>query len=200
MGIVMLVLLFVGGARWTHLGLSAVVALGAGGGLVIMKPHRVARIATWFSDAPDPQGAGYQINQAMLAIGSGGWWGRGLGAGVQKYGYLPQDNNDFILAIICEELGIVGGICVVVLFLLLLYRGWRIAARVGDPFGRLVALGLTLTICLQAAMNVGVVTNSIPTKGISLPFVSAGGSGIVLLGLAAGLLAGVARGDARGRS
>ncbi len=193
MGVVMLALLFAGRARWTHLLLLGLVAAAAGAALVVIKPHRVERIKTFLAETPDPAGAGYQIHQALLAIGSGGWTGRGLGAGLQKYGYLPQDNNDFILAIICEELGIVGGIVVVALFLVLLWRGWRIARHAPDPFGRLVALGLTLTICLQAAMNVGVVTNSIPTKGISLPFVSAGGSGVVFLGLAAGLLAAVGR-------
>jgi cell division protein FtsW len=161
--------------------------------LVLVKQHRIDRIQSFFSKAPDMSGAGYQINQALLAIGSGGWFGRGLGAGVQKYGYLPQDNNDFILAIICEELGVVGGIVVVALFLTLLWRGWRISVNAPDNFGRLLALGLTLTICIQAAMNIGVVTKSIPTKGISLPFVSAGGSGVVFLGLAAGLLAAVGR-------
>lgn len=194
MGAVMLAMALVAGARWTHLSLAALV-MGGGGGLalLLLKPHRVPRLLNFFSEMPDPSGAGYQINQALLAIGSGGWWGRGLGAGVQKYGYLPQDNNDFILAIICEELGVVGGIAVVALFLGLLWQGWRIAARAPDRFGRLLAFGLTLTICLQAAFNVGVVTNSIPTKGISLPFVSAGGSGVVFLGLAAGLLAAVGR-------
>lgn len=193
MGVVTLVLLFLSGARWSHLSLMGLLAALAGAALVLVKPHRVERITTWLTAEPDPRGAGYQIHQALLAIGSGGWWGRGLGAGVQKYGYLPQDNNDFILAIICEELGVAGGLVVVGLFLLLLWRGARIARRAADPFGQLLALGLTLLICLQAAMNVGVVTNSVPTKGISLPFVSAGGSGVVFLGAAAGLLAAVGR-------
>ncbi|MEW6250276.1 MAG: FtsW/RodA/SpoVE family cell cycle protein [Planctomycetota bacterium] len=193
MGVVMLLLLYLGRARFTHLALLGIAGLAAGGLLIWLKPHRLGRILTWFSEDPDPAGAGYQISQALLAIGSGGWFGRGLGAGVQKYGYLPQDNNDFILAIICEELGVVGGATVVVLFLAVLLRGWRLAEQAADGFGRLLALGLTLTICLQAAMNIGVVTNSIPTKGISLPFVSSGGSGVVFLGLAAGLLAAVGR-------
>lgn len=193
MGLVMVILLFAARARWLHLGLIGVLGLVAGGVLLFGEQYRLDRIRTFFSEAPDPAGAGYQINQALLAIGSGGWYGRGLGAGVQKYGYLPQRNNDFILAIICEELGVVGGMVVVALFLALLWRGWRIAVHAPDMFGRLLALGLTLTICFQAAMNIGVVTNSIPTKGISLPFVSAGGSGVVFLGLAAGLLAAVGR-------
>lgn len=193
MGMILLVLLLVSGAKWSHLALLGVGAACMGAALVIMEPYRIERIRTFFADSPDPQGAGYQINQALMAIASGGWFGRGLGAGVQKYGYLPQDNNDFIFAIICEELGIVGGLVVVGLFLLLLWRGWRIAAGAPDRFGQLLAVGLTLTICFQAAFNVGVVTNSVPTKGISLPFVSAGGSGVVFLGLAAGLLASIGR-------
>lgn len=193
MGVIMLILLLVAGARLVHLALLGVLGLLAGVGLIIVEPYRLKRIATFFADNPDTSGAGYQITQALLAIGSGGWWGRGLGAGVQKYGYLPQDNNDFILAIICEELGIVGGLFVVVLFLLLLWRGTHIAAKAPDRFGQFLALGLTLLICLQAAFNIGVVTNSIPTKGISLPFVSAGGSGVVFLGIAAGLLAAIGR-------
>lgn len=196
MAAVLLVLLFVARARWTHLGMLGALAVLAGVATIIIKPHRIERIKTFLAAAPDPLGAGYQINQALLAIGSGGWFGRGLGAGIQKYGYLPQDNNDFILAIICEELGVVGGIVVVFLFVGFVLRGWRIAARAPDRFGQLLALGLTMTIGLQAAMNIGVVTNSIPTKGISLPFVSAGGSGVVVLGLATGLLASIGRSHA----
>ncbi|MBK9126555.1 MAG: cell division protein FtsW [Phycisphaerales bacterium] len=196
MGVVWFIMLFIAGVRWLHL--LSLMCLGgvAAVGLVIMEPYRVTRVTTFLSEAPDPMGAGYQVDQALLAIGSGGWWGRGLGAGVQKYGYLPQDNNDFILAIICEELGAAGGFAIVALFLLFLWRGWRLARRAPGRFGQLVAVGLTLTICLQAAFNVGVVTNSVPTKGISLPFVSAGGSGVVFLGLAAGLLASVGRREA----
>ncbi len=203
LGVVMVAMLLAGGARLTHIASIALLGLLGGIGLIIIKPHRIQRIITWFTADPDPAGAGYQINQALLAIGAGGWFGRGLGAGVQKYGYLPQDNNDFILAIVCEELGVVGGIAIVTLFLLLAWRGWAIVRNTPDPFGRLLALGLTLTICLQAAFNVGVVTNSVPTKGISLPFVSAGGSGVLFLGLAAGLLAAVGRPQAstsRGRT
>jgi cell division protein FtsW len=193
MGVVMMAVLALAGARWVHLGLMTLLGLLGGVGLILMEPFRVQRIVTFFSDQPDTSGEGYQITQALIAIGSGGWFGRGLGAGFQKYGYLPQDNNDFILAIVCEELGVIGGAAVVVLFLALLWRGWRLSATAGDPFGRLLAGGLTLLICLQAAFNVGVVTHSIPTKGISLPFVSAGGSGVVFLGAAAGLLAAVGR-------
>lgn len=195
MGCVMITLLFAGGARWAHLLLTLAVGACAAASLILLAPYRLERLKTFFAGEADVQGDGYQVHQGLLAINAGGWWGCGLGAGVRKYGYIPYDNNDFILAIICEELGVVGGLVVVGLFVLLLYRGWRIAAGAPDRFGQLLALGLTLTICLQAAFNVAVVTNSVPTKGISLPFVSAGGSGIVFLGLAAGLLASVGRGS-----
>lgn len=194
MGVVTLIMLFVSGARWLHLIGTGLCGLAAGSALIWMRPYRWERIVTFFSEQPDPSGEGYQVTQSLIALGSGGWLGRGLGAGVQKYGYLPQDNNDFILAIICEELGIVGGLFVAALFVVLLYRGWQIARSADSPFGRLLAAGLTLMICLQAAFNIGVVTNSIPTKGISLPFVSAGGSGVLFLGIGAGLLAAVGRG------
>lgn len=193
MGAVGAVLLVAAGARWLHVCGVGVMGLAAGALLIVTKPYRLVRLASFFSGAPDPEREGYQVNQAMIAIGSGGWWGRGLGNGIQKYGYIPHDDNDFIFAVICEELGIVGGFAVIAAFVALLVRGWVIAERCQDRFGRLLALGLTLMICLQAAFNIGVVTHSVPTKGISLPFVSAGGSGVVFLSLGAGLIAAVGR-------
>lgn len=192
MGVLTAALLFAAGARWLHLIATALLGLGAGALLILVRPYRLERLATFFTDNPDPSGAGYQVTQSLIAIGSGGWFGNGLGAGVQKYGYLPQDNNDFIFAIVCEELGAAGGLAIIALFLLLLWRGWRMCALAAEPMGRLIAFGVTLLLCLQAAFNIGVVTNSLPTKGISLPFVSAGGSGVLFLGMAAGLLASVA--------
>ncbi|MFQ5805006.1 MAG: FtsW/RodA/SpoVE family cell cycle protein, partial [Phycisphaerae bacterium] len=193
MGVITLAMLLLARARWTHLIGTGLLGVAAGAGLLLLKPYRLQRLITFFSEGADPSAEGYQVTQSLIAIGSGGWWGRGLGAGVQKYGYLPQDNNDFIFAIVCEELGILGGLAVIGLFLLLLWRGSRIAQSALDPFGRLLAAGITLLLCLQAAFNIGVVTNSVPTKGISLPFVSAGGSGVLFLGVAAGLLAAVGR-------
>jgi len=193
MGAVAMGMLFAAGARWSHLLATGLLAVPDAAGLVLIEPYRVQRLLTYFSASPDPSAEGYQVTQALIAIASGGWWGQGLGAGVQKYGYLPQDNNDFIMAVVCEELGVVGGIAVALLFLVLLWRGARLSLRCTDPFGRLLAGGITLLICLQAAFNLGVVTNSVPTKGISLPFVSAGGSGVLVLGLATGLLASVRR-------
>jgi len=193
MGVVAMMMLYLAKARWRHMAGAALLGLVGAAVLMLTREHRVRRLLTWWSDAPDPTGDGYQIDQSLLTIASGGWFGRGLGAGVQKYGYLPQKDNDFILATICEELGVVGGLVIVGLFLLWVARGWYLTRRASDPLTRLLAAGLTLLIGLQAAFNVAVVTNSVPTKGISLPFVSAGGSGVLFLGLAAGLLASVAR-------
>jgi cell division protein FtsW len=194
LGVILLCMLLLAGARWRHLLSTGLLGSITGVGLLLLKPYRLQRLITFFSQEADPSAEAYQVTQSLIAIGSGGWWGRGLGAGVQKYGYLPQDNNDFVFAIVCEELGVIGGIAVIALFLLLLWRGWRIAKHALDPFGRLLAAGITLLLCLQAAFNIGVVTDSVPTKGISLPFVSAGGSGVLFLGVAAGLLAAVGSG------
>lgn len=190
-GVMLVVMLVLAAAPWWYFILLA--AAGGAGGLVLLllKPHRMKRILTFFSDDPDVADAAYQVNQSLLAIGAGGWWGRGLGAGVRKYGYLPQDHNDFIFAIICEELGFVGGTFVLLLFLILLLRSWWIARHVPDRLGKLLVSGLAIVICVQAAFNIAVVTNSVPTKGISLPFLSAGGSGTLFFGAAAGLIASV---------
>lgn len=191
MGVILMITLYLAGARMSHLFGAAALGGAAGAAFLLMKPYRVQRLMTFLAEDPDPSREGYQVLQSLIAIGSGGWLGRGLGGGVQKYGYLPQDNNDFIFAVVCEELGVVGGMAVVAIFLLLLLRGWAIARNAPDRFGGLLACGLVLTICLQAAFNVAVVTNCVPTKGISLPFVSAGGSGVVFLGMAAGILANI---------
>lgn len=195
MGIVMGALLLVGGSRWRHLGAVALLGI-SGAALLVLDPdkrYRLERLYTWASDSADTRGDAYQVTQSLYAIAGGGWFGRGLGASIRKYDYLPQRNNDFIFSIVCEELGVVGGLFVVFLFLCLLLRGWYVASKALTPFGRLLAIGITLTLCVQAAMNIAVVTNFIPTKGISLPFVSEGGSGVLFLGLAAGVLAAVGR-------
>jgi cell division protein FtsW len=161
--------------------------------LVISKPYRVTRVLAFLDPYADPQGAGYHQVQSLITIASGDWWGRGLGAGIQKYGYLPESRSDFIFAVICEELGIIGGVAILALFAILLWNGRIAMLRSSSEFGRLIALGATLMIGFQSAMNVAVVTVSVPTKGIGLPFVSAGGSGVILFAVLVGLLVNVAR-------
>lgn len=181
------------GAKIWHMVLFCLPGLAGLAYLVISKPYRVTRVLSFLDPYADPQGAGYHQVQSLITIASGDWWGRGLGAGIQKYGYLPESRSDFIFAVICEELGIIGGVAVLGLFAILLWNGRKAMLRANTDFGRLIALGATLTIGFQAAMNVAVVTVSVPTKGIGLPFVSAGGSGVILFSMLVGLLVNVAR-------
>ncbi|HKQ47511.1 MAG TPA: putative peptidoglycan glycosyltransferase FtsW [Phycisphaerae bacterium] len=181
------------GAKIWHMFLVCLPGVAGLVYLVVSKPYRVTRVLSFLDPYADPQGAGYHQVQSLITIASGDWWGRGLGAGIQKYGYLPESRSDFIFAVICEELGIIGGVAVLALFAILLWNGRIAMLRASSEFGRLIALGATLTIGFQAAMNVAVVTVSVPTKGIGLPFVSAGGSGVILFAVLVGLLVNVAR-------
>lgn len=184
-------MLLAGGARKWHLlaWIPPVVPLGYW--FLRSSEYRWQRVLTWWTGG-DPNAEGYHIHQSLLAIASGSWLGRGLGEGIQKLGYLPEDTTDFIFPIICEEAGLVGGFLVIGLFILLLWqlRPTRLAC---DRMGQLIKLGVALLIGLQAAMNIAVVTGTVPAKGIALPFVSAGGSGLVILSIALGLAANVNR-------
>jgi cell division protein FtsW len=186
-------ILMAAGARWWHLSMMALPVLAGLGYLVTAESYRMQRLLTFRDPFADAQGAGYHQVQSLITIASGGWWGLGLGAGVQKYGYLPEGRSDFIFSVICEELGVVGGIAVIALFGVFLWQGARAVGSARSSFGRLLALGVTLMVGLQATMNIAVVTVSVPTKGIGLPFVSAGGSGVLFLSILVGLLANVAR-------
>lgn len=195
LGVVGFGIILASGARWSHIVISIIPAL-AGAVYLIMAPgkeYRVTRLLSFLDPWKDPQGAGYHQIQSLITIASGNWWGRGLGAGVQKYGYLPEGRTDFIFAVICEELGIIGGIAVIALFGILLWQGKRAMEAAPTEFGRLLALGATLTIGFQAAINIAVVTVSVPTKGIGLPFVSAGGTGVIFFSILVGMLVNVAR-------
>ncbi|MBR6608081.1 MAG: FtsW/RodA/SpoVE family cell cycle protein, partial [Oscillospiraceae bacterium] len=141
----------------------------------------------------DTQGLGYQTIQSLLAIGSGGVMGLGLGNSRQKYLYVPEPQNDFIFSIVCEELGLVGAAIVVILFALLVWRGYVIAIRAKDKFGSMLAVGLTTQVGLQALLNVAVVTNTIPNTGISLPFFSYGGTALMMLLAQMGVILSVSR-------
>jgi len=190
-------------AAGARLGDVALLTIPASFGLWHMlasKPYRLERLTMFTRIWEDPLGKGYQQVQSLCAIASGGWWGRGLGQGIQKYGYLPESRTDCIYAVICEELGLPGALVVIGLFLGLLWLGRRVMLNCPDAFGRLLALGITLTLAFQAAINIAVVTVSVPTKGIALPFVSAGGSGVLFLSAMVGVLANVARTSANAPS
>lgn len=187
------VLLLAGGARWLHCFLLVLPAVPAFLFLLHSRAHRIKRLTTFLNIWEDPLGEGYQAIQSLCTIASGGWSGRGLGRGFVK-GYLPEAQSDFIFAVICEELGVIGGIAVIGLLFVLLWQGAAVVRRCEDPMGRLLAFAMILVLGIQATMNIAVVTVSVPTKGISLPLVSAGGTGVICLGALVGVLANIARG------
>ena len=194
-GAVGVALLIAAGARLRHAALLAGPAAAGLVGAVLMSPYRLDRLRAFLDPWQDPQGIGYHVIQSMITVAGGGVAGRGLGNSIQKFGYLPEDTSDFIFAVISEELGLIGVLTVVCLYGALLLCGLSIARRVEDPFGRLLALGILLTIGLQALINMMVVTALAPTKGIALPLISAGGTGWVLTALAVGVVAGLERGQ-----
>jgi cell division protein FtsW len=187
------VLLFLGGVRLRYF-----AALAVPGGLLLYKAVMVAayrrdRIEAFLNPWSDPQGAGYHIIQSLIAVGTGGVTGVGLMEGHQKLFYLPYPYSDFIFAVIGEELGLIGSLAVVAAFILLLWRGLRAAWSAPDRFGTLLAAGLTLAIVLEALINVSVVTGILPTKGIALPLISAGGSSLFLTLVAVGVVLNVSQ-------
>lgn len=186
-------MLFAAGAQLSHLaGLGLVGALGIFA-LAKIDEERWSRITTFLNPWADPTDSGYQIIQALLAFGSGGLFGVGLGASRQKYFYLPERHTDMIYAVLGEELGFIGAVLVLLLFFAFAWRGYRIAIQAPDRFTSLLAAGVTSLITLQAAMNIAVVTASIPSTGIPLPFLSYGGTSLVITLSGVGILLGVSR-------
>jgi cell division protein FtsW len=181
-------LLFLAGARTTWLAVLAVPALTLAALAVWMAPYRMRRVFAFLDPWQDPRGSGFQIIQSWLAFGSGGLFGRGIGESKQKLFYLPEAHTDFIFAILGEELGFAGAAAVVVLFAALVWRGLRVGLRASEPFGAYLALGLTILIATQTLLNLGVVTGLLPTKGLPLPFLSFGGSALLMTMLATGML------------
>jgi len=181
-----------GGAKPWHLLTPLPLALGGFVVALIYFPYRLKRLLAFLYPEKYPELV-YQAEQSLLALGSGGLWGRGLGNGICKYDHLPQDTTDFVFAIVGEELGLVGALAVIGLFALFVFLGIRIALRCEDGFGRLLATGIVLAIGIQAAVNIGVATMLLPTKGIPLPFVSGGGTSLLLSAAAVGVLLSIAR-------
>jgi len=173
-------LMFVGGVHWGWFAGAIAVAVAAGYFVMTNMAHAIARIRIWQDPFSDPQGGGYQIIQSLYAVGSGGLFGLGLGKSRQKHLYLPEQHNDFIFAIVCEELGMVGACLVLFLFALLIIRGYWIAIRSRDRFGSLMVTGVITLLAVQTFLNVAVVTNLIPVTGISLPFFSYGGTSLLI--------------------
>ncbi len=181
-------MMYVGGARGIHLLALFLLTLPIVYHLVLSESYRLKRILTFLNPWNDRYGSGFQVIQSYLAFSEGGLFGKGLGAGQQKLFYLPEAHTDFIFAVIGEELGFIGVACVIGLFAFFCYRGFRIALRTEDLFGRYLAFGITTLIGLQTVCNMGVVMGLLPTKGLVLPFVSYGGSSLVATLFAVGVL------------
>jgi cell division protein FtsW len=186
-------MLLIAGVRWKYF--LPPIALGAAGFALSIwhDPMRMKRIFSWLYVEEYKDGVGYQARQAMIALGSGGWTGLGLGNGRQKLGFVPEHHTDFILSIIGEELGLIATLLIVLAFMAIVVCGICIAMRARDTFGLLLASGLTLLIGLQAAINIGVVTSALPNKGLPLPFISYGGSNLLAMLTCIGLLLSIAR-------
>lgn len=186
-------MLIAAGARWGH-----IAALGSAGiGLVVLAiaaaPYRMKRILAFRDPWADPSGKGYQTIHALLALGSGGLFGLGFGQSRQKFLYLPESHTDFIFAIIGEELGVLGASVVVVLFIIFAWRGYKSALSAPDTFSCLMAVGLTSMVVIQAGLNIGVVSGLLPVTGITLPFLSYGGSSLLFTMAAVGVLLNISR-------
>lgn len=186
-------MIFVAGCQIKHLMGLGLLGLAGFAGLILAAPYRIKRITAFIDPWQDPLGAGYQLIQSLYAIGPGGIMGLGLGMSRQKFHYLPEPYNDFIFSILAEELGFIGGALVLLLFLLILWRGMRVAITAPDQFGSLLAVGIVGMIAIQVIINVGVVTGMFPVTGITLPFLSYGGSSLTLILTGMGVLLNISR-------
>jgi len=186
-------ILIIAGVRWWHILTPLPFGIAAFCAALLHSPGRLQRITAFLNPQDMADSANYQPNQSLIALGSGGLWGKGLGMGICKYGHLPEDTTDFVFAIIGEEFGFVGTFAVIVLFIVFIWLGILVVVRCRDRFGQLLAAGIVLAIGIQAALNIGVVTVVLPTKGIPLPFVSSGGTSMLLSAVAVGVLLNIAK-------
>ena len=190
---VTVLLLWLGGGRLLYLLGAGALAVPAVALEILRHPYRLARVVHYVSTLRGGSEASYQLEQAVLAVGSGGWLGKGIGASELKLGYLPTPHTDFIFPVICEELGLVGALALLGLFAAFLIRGLRVARSAPNLFGSLLAAGITLTICLQAFINACMSIGLLPTKGMPMPFISYGGSSLLVTLCAAGVLLNISR-------
>ncbi len=190
-----IILMIVGGIKLSHMAILG--GVGVLGILLVVitgiVDYASSRFQYWLDPWADASGKGYQTIQSLLAIGSGGLWGRGLGNSRQKYLWVPEPHNDFIFSIVCEELGLIGAVCILIGFVVLIWRGVSIAMRAPDRFGALLSMGIIFQVGLQTTLNILVVTNTIPNTGISLPFFSYGGTSLVMLLCQMGIVLSVSR-------
>jgi len=190
------VMMFIGGTNLKWFALGGLFLVGAVVVIIFIPdavPYAMSRLEHWINPASDPTGAGYQTLQSLYAIGSGGLLGVGIGNSRQKHLYLPEPQNDFVFSVVCEELGFVGATIILLLFVLLVWRGFAIAMRCRDRFGSMLAVGLTTQVGVQTILNIAVVSNTIPNTGISLPFFSYGGTALCMLLAQMGVVLSVSR-------
>ncbi len=194
LGILGIVVMYLGGTKLKWFAFIGIAGVSVVSGVLLFSDYARKRIDTWINiDKVDPLGEAWQTLQGLYAIGSGGFFGRGLGNSQQKYGYVSQPQNDFIFTILCEELGMLGVIILMGLVVLLLWRGYKIAANAPDRFCALTVYGLTTKVALQTILNIAVVTNSMPNTGISLPFFSSGGTALALQIFEMGIILSISR-------
>lgn len=192
--LVSVIILFCAGAKLRHfITLAAPVAL-VGWQLIISQPYRVERLLSFLDPFKYKSGSGYQVVNSLYAIASGSVFGRGLGKSLQKYLYLPEPHNDFIFSVVAEELGFVGTVTVIILFMLFIWRGIKIAMNAPDMLGSLIAIGITSLVAAETIINIAVVTSSVPATGMPLPFFSAGGTSTVFLLTSMGILLNISKG------
>ncbi len=192
-GLCCITMMMVGGARLWHFGIVLPPIMVVGYWSVRHTPYRWARLMAFLDPFADPKGGGYHLIQSLLSYATGGITGRGLGNGIQKLGYLPEDTTDFIFSTICEELGLFGAMLTIAMYLGILWAAWQIARQAKDELGRMLAFGVGAMIGFQAMINIAVATVSVPPKGMPLPLVSFGGSGLVITSAALGLVYSIGR-------
>jgi cell division protein FtsW len=188
-----IIMAFIAGVNIKHLFFMFLPGIFAVAGLIAMKPYRIKRVVAFLNPWADPRGAGFQIIQSFVAMGSGGLFGVGLAHSKQKLFYLPEAHTDFIFSIIGEELGFIGALSVIALFIILIWLGFKIAHSARDLFGQFLAFGLISMIALQVIINIAAVTGTIPTKGLPLPFISYGGTSLVYNMASIGILLNIAK-------
>ncbi|EKQ56897.1 MULTISPECIES: stage V sporulation protein E [unclassified Clostridium] len=192
--IVTFIVLFAAGGKLKHLfGIVAPVMVAAAVAFTVLEPYRMKRLMSFTNPWNDPIGDGYQLIQSFYALGAGGITGLGLGQSRQKTLYMPEPHNDFIFSIIGEELGLIGCICIITLFVIFIWRGISVAMKARDTYGTLLAIGITSVIGVQSLINIAVVTGSMPVTGVPLPFISSGGTALVINMTAVGILLNISR-------
>lgn len=193
LAVTIFMMFFLASFRLTHLLITLSALIPVAVSLMLLKPYRLKRILIFLNPWEDPLGSGFQIIQSLIAVGSGGFWGLGIGNSRQKFFYLPMQHTDFIFSVIAEETGFVGTVTIISLYILMLYFGLRIAWHIHDKFSSLVIAGFSMVTSLQAIINIAVTTGLVPTKGIGLPFVSYGNTSLVCNLLMLGIVINLAR-------